>query len=277
MHIDHIAPQFVVAKSSLRDLLVQRMETEALPPVVQEERLAMLPSPLVDSEAFLDKRTGLWRYEFGAPYTVNGELFGPHTWPFVDYLHIAVRTACVHVPGKKRDAYFFRLNDRVKHWETLAEMMPGARLHSAAETDFEVEGLGTGNKTIDWAIQASDRRIILDVKSRFIDLLKQIELGDENGLMLKPTHSPSLLFRSVEDKFLDADPDTVLQGAWITTHIKQDRVLLAKAFEDMSDLKVHFVILGDWKADVTILVRREQDKSFLLNTFSAVQSSRFFI
>ena len=93
--------------------------------------------------------------------------------------------------------------------------------------------------------------------------------------MPEPDHDPSLLFRSVEGKFLDVDPDTALQGAWITTHIKQNRALLVKAFSSLPADKVHFAIFGDWEADVHILARREEDRTFLLEAFTATESSRF--
>lgn len=93
--------------------------------------------------------------------------------------------------------------------------------------------------------------------------------------MPEPDHDPSLLFRSVVGKFLDADPDTALQGAWITTHITQNRALLDKALSELPALKVHFAIFGDWEADVYLLSRREADRAFLLEAFTATESSRF--
>lgn len=276
MLIDHIFPEYVADRGTLKDQLVASMHTEGLPEAVINARLASVPSPLIDAKAFLDKTTGLWRYEFGEPYELNGELmFGVHMWLPVENLRIALNTATSRVPAGKQPSYFVRLADRTAHWTALSEMMPGARLSVGAIADFEVPGLGVGNRTLDWDIEFAGRRIILDVKSRFSDLLKQALQKDDEGFMPEPDHDPSLLFRSVQGKFLEADPDTALQGAWITTHIKQNRWLLERAFLSLPADRVHFAIFGDWEADVHVLARREEDRAFLLEVFTATESSRF--
>lgn len=276
MLIDHVFPEYVADRGTLKDLLVASMRVHGLPQAVIDSQLASVPPPLVDAKTFLDRMTGLWRYEFGEPYELNGELmFGVHMWLPVEHLRIALNAASSRVPAAKQPPYFARLADRGAHWTTLSEMMPGARLNARATADFEVPGLGAGNRTVDWEIEFAGRRIILDVKSRFTDLLKQAQRKDDKGFMPEPDHDPTLLFRSVEGKFLDADPDTALQGAWITTHIKQNRALLEKAFSSLPADKVHFAIFGDWEADVHILARREEDRTFLLEAFTATESSRF--
>ena len=196
-------------------------------------------------------------------------------WLPVDHLRIALEAALTRVPQGKRAAYLARLADAGAHWSTLSEMMPSARLNEAATADFEVAGHGTGNTTVDWAVEFAGRRIILDVKSRFADLLKQVERKDEEGFMPEPDHEPALLFRSLASKFEDADPEVTLQGAWIVSHIKQDRARLERAFLDLPVGKVHFAILGDWEADVYVMVRRPQDAAVLLEAFTAVHSTRF--
>jgi hypothetical protein len=91
----------------------------------------------------------------------------------------------------------------------------------------------------------------------------------------EPIHDPAKLFRSVEAKFLPADPNTHLHGAWICTDIKQNEEVLLQAFMGMSEDRVHFVILVDWEDDVYVLVRRPEDYQFLLHLFRAVPSERF--
>ena len=90
-----------------------------------------------------------------------------------------------------------------------------------------------------------------------------------------PEHDPALLFRSVEQKLIVADPDKVLQGAWIVTDIKQEASELDAAFRSLDAAKVHFAVVGDHRPDIHLLVRREQDRSFLLDLFKATKSERF--
>lgn len=90
-----------------------------------------------------------------------------------------------------------------------------------------------------------------------------------------PNHDVQLLFRSVEPKFLAADPDERLQGVWIVTDIKQDETELWAAFDALDPAKVHFAILADAQSDVYILTRRPEDIPHLLSVFGASQSSRF--
>lgn len=96
------------------------------------------------------------------------------------------------------------------------------RVDEAVSAEYEVAGLGTGNRTVDWALgPIGTRRILLDVKRRFTDFFSQMtETAVTSGAA--PAHDVQLLFRSVEPKFLAANPDETLQGVWIVTDIKQD-------------------------------------------------------
>jgi hypothetical protein len=79
----------------------------------------------------------------------------------------------------------------------------------------------------------------------------------------------------VETKFRTADPDLQLQGVWIVTNIKQNNERLWAAFAALDSSKVHFAILGDWKSDAYILVRRDEDEQYLRGIFHLGKSSRF--
>jgi hypothetical protein len=67
MFIDRIFPEVVGGKSTLRE----RLTAEALAQELSNEQataiVADLPEGLLSSGCFLDKMTGLWRYEFGMP------------------------------------------------------------------------------------------------------------------------------------------------------------------------------------------------------------------
>ena len=239
--------------------------------------VASVPEPLISAGAFLDKLTGLWRYEFGVPYDVANKLYwGTHMWVPVAHLFEALRCANDRLPEEKRINYLARLAGAEKHQAILVEMIPAQKVRSTAPLEFEVAGLGVGNRTVDWVIQSNDgRTVLLDVKRRTADFIAQAEEMAADVSKQEPVHDPALLFRSIETKFLPADPNVQLQGAWICTNIKQNEEKLSQAFGAMSANRVHFAILGDWKNDAHVLVRRPEDLGFLLELFRIVPSERF--
>lgn len=276
MKIDEIFPQVVGDRISLMEHLLCSALGRGLSPEDAKKDLAEIPAPLIAAGAFLDKMTGMWRYEFGLPFTINGSyVWGTHMWVPVDHLIRAIATARLRLDEKARVAYYARLNDAEKHAETLAEMIPGDKLAETVATEFEAPGFGVGNNTVDWVIQLPDRRILLDVKSRSKDFIKQLQNEGDGNTIPEPDHDPTLLFRSVEKKLNVADPETTLQGVWIGTHIQQHEGCLNEAFAGLDATKVHFAILGDWGPDIHVLVRREQDRETLLNLFNARPSTRF--
>jgi hypothetical protein len=230
--------------------------------------------------AFLDKMTGLWRYEFGLPHQVGDSLWwGTHMWEQVEHLLIALICA-QRLSENKQTAYLRLLADPGKHLQTLAEMIPAAKLGVNVPVDFEVAGLGHGQRTVDWVIgPCAGRTVLCDVKRRTIDILAQFAQMDgettATGTSTEPNHDPALLFRSVETKFVANDPAHQLQGAWIVTDIQQNGLLLPDAFAALDASKVHFAVLGDWESDIHVLARRPEDKLFLLELFGATESMRF--
>lgn len=276
MMIDEVFPHVVGDHGVLKDQLLQRAREQGLSVEQATERFAGLPAPLIDAGTFLDKLTGLWRYEFGVPFEIDRTLvWGAHMWVPVDYLHRAIVTASARVSVQERVAYYARLNDPERHAVTLAEMIPGSKVRADIPAQFEVTGLGAGNTTVDWVVHAPERRVILDVKSRSKDFIEQMTREDGSKWMPEPEHDPALLFRSLDKKFLPTDPDELLQGVWIATHVQQNADALNKAFAALDPAKVHFAILGDCEPDIHLLVRRAADFAYLLDLFGATQSSRF--
>jgi hypothetical protein len=275
MMIDQVFPHFVLARSTLKDQLFQQAKEQGLSAERATERFTSVPVPLIDAGAFLDKLTGLWRYEFGIPFEIKGQVWGTHMWVPIDNLHRAIITANARLSEQERSAYYKRLNVPKLHAVTLAEMIPGSKLPSELRAEFEVTGYGSGDSTVDWVVHAPDRRVLLDVKSRSRDFVEQMTQEDGSSEMPEPEHDPALLFLSLEKKFRPASPDELLQGVWIATHIQQSADALDKAFAALDPEKVHFAILGDWKSDVHLLVRREADRAYLLELFGATSSGRF--
>ena len=276
MMIDQVFPHVVGDQGVLKDQLFRHAREQGLSAEQATERFAGIPAPLIDAGTFLDKLTGLWRYEFGVPFEIDGTLvWGVHMWVPVEHLHRAIVTANARLSEQERAAYYPRLNDPARHSVTLAEMIPGSKVRADMPAQFEVTGLGAGNSTIDWVVHAPDRRVMLDVKSRSKDFIEQMTREDGTKVMPVPDHDPALLFRSLDRKFLPANSEEQLQGVWIATHIQQNEDGLSKAFAALDPDKVHFAILGDWEPDVHVLVRRDTDRKYLLELFTATPSIRF--
>jgi len=277
MLIDRLFPQCVGGKAPLRQLLLDAAASFGMPAQKAQTLIQLLPSPLIDSPGFLDRHTNLWRYEFGEPFILNDQLiFGTHMLLPVNELLFATGAFAQWVPLGKRAAYLAALNCPGKHPVALAEMMPVCRLPFTLAVEYEVPGYGPGNRTVDWALQAGGRLILLDAKSRTTDFIQQAGNADQNGQMLMPEHDHNLMFKSIEGKFNAADPDVQLQGVWITTHIMQNRLEIDNGFAALNPAKVHFALFGDWRSDISLLVRREADRKFLLDLFNVTQSQRFF-
>ncbi len=282
MFIDEVFPQVVAAKASLQDRVIEELLLAGIAREEAERLLSALLPPLLNSGCFLDRMTGFWRYEFGFPFDIRGDrslVWGTHMWVPVTHLAAALLVAHQRLDSKKQREYLERLAEPSKHQDALCEMAPIVRLDPSIPADFEVAGLSDGNQTIDWVVgPASGRKVIFDVKRRVADFLRQANQWSEHAAAETPPppdHDPAVLFRSVENKLRSNDPALNLQGVWISTEIKQDAAKLRAAFENLDKDKVHFAILADWQSDIHVLVRRDEDRQFLLNLFRATESSRF--
>jgi len=277
MLIDHIFPAVIVLKSTLKNRLHAECTAVGLTAEQSARLISLVPEPLISAYAFLDKSTDLWRYEFGVPYDISSSHYwGTHMWVPVTHLFAALRSASERLPKAKCADYLARLSDAKKHQAILVEMIPAQKVDPATHLEFEVAGHGVGNRTVDWVIQTNEGpTVLLDVKRRTMDFIAQAEEMANDNSQQEPIHDPALLFRSVETKFLPADPRTRLQGAWICTDIKQNEERLSQAFVAMPADRVHFVIFGDWKNDAYVLVRDQDDLPFLINLFRIVPSERF--
>lgn len=277
MFIEQIFPAVVAAKSTLHDRLLAEGEARGLPNEETKAIVSIAPKSLIEAGAFLDKMTGLWRYEFGVPYDIAENLiWGTHMWVPVEHLFTTLFCAHSRIPENKYASFLAELADPKKHQNKLVEMIPVEKVASNIMVEYEVSGLGAGNRTVDWVIDPQyGPTVLLDVKRRTTDFIKQIEGIDAANAAPELGHEPSLLFRSVEQKFLSTDPNSQLQGAWIVTDIKQEEDQLIRAFTALDASKVHFAILGDWKPDVYVLTRRGSDRQYLLKLFQVYLSNRF--
>jgi hypothetical protein len=201
-------------------------------------------------------------------------------WLPVKYLFAVIRCAGNRLSALEQRRYFGRLADPQKHRETLVEFLPILRLPGGIAADFTVL-TGVGNRDVDWRIASGEgRSVLIEVKSRFRDLLESIdrlESGerDSDGTAPAPVHNVSLLFQSIEQKYTSTNPALQLQGAWIVTDLKQEESELNAAFDALDRSKVHFAILGDLEPGIKLLTRRDEDHQFLLSLFCEEISDRF--
>jgi len=279
MFVEQIFPAVVEAKGSLPECLAFDARSAGMAEDQIAILLAVVPPGLLRASCFLDRMTGFWRYEFGEPFYLeksNQLLWGTHMWVPVWQLREGLAAMLTYVADDKRALFLARLDDPQKHLDALSEMVPVLRLENGTLAEFEIAGTGHGNTTVDWQIDPpAQRRILVDVKYRAVDLIRQLDQLPEGQRVPEPAHDPALLFRSVENKFGMADPDTCLQGVWIVTNIQQEGSELVDAFAGLAAAKVHFAILGDWERDAHILVRREEDRPILFKSFGLEESGRF--
>lgn len=277
MHIDRVLPVAVAEKTTLRKRLMEEATASGLTNEFTKSLIGSVPEPLVSACAFLDKFTGLWRYEFGVPYDIaKSHFWGTHMWVPVAHLFTALCCANAQLPEAKLSHYLSRLAVPDKHRAILVEMIPAIKVTSAVAIEFEVAGLGVGNRTVDWVFRPHNgRTVMLDVKMRTADFIAQAEEIATDISAQEPVHDSALLFRSIEKKFMPANPRMQLQGAWICTDIKQHEENISLAFAALCADRVHFAILGDWENDAYVLARRPEDRQYLLDLFRLVPSDRF--
>lgn len=266
-------PELFFASARWRGL--GRQDVEAI--------VRLVPHQIRALPCFLDRLTGLWRYDYGDPFVDlpgGGAVFGTNMYQEVDRLFDVIQCARKRLPERKLNNYLTRLFDAQKHQDMLAEFVPILRLDSSIQADYEVEGYGEGNRTIDWLIRCGEISLLLDVKNRTRDLIEslvalQAHEGGPNDSVPEPMHSPSLLFRSVESKFTVRSTVELLQGAWIVTGLKQEETELTAAFASLDSSRVHAAILGDWDKDVYVLAKDSAVKDKILRLLNLEESRRF--
>jgi len=243
-----------------------------------------VPAEIKAAPCFLDRLTGIWRYDFGEPF-VNlrggGVVLGTNMYQEVERLYAVLSCAQRRLSKDRLSSYLATLGNPAKHEDALVEFAPILRLGGDVETEYEVAGYGEGNRTVDWVIRASGHPLVLlDVKNRVKDLLEslvRLQAGerspDDNGPA--PIHDPSLLFGSVESKFKSQLPSAAIQPVWVHTCLKQEEAELDAAFRELDPSRVHAAILGDWAPDVYILAKDATAKAHLAEVLRVHESHRF--
>jgi hypothetical protein len=231
---------------------------------------------------FLDKLSGEWRYDYGEPFVLPGGqnlVFGVNTYNEVDRLFDVLHCARSRLDADRLRNYLLRLADPINHQNFLIEFAPILRVDPSVKVEYEVIGFSERNNTVDWLIRSEPVPVLLEVKKRIRDVIEafvRIQHGekDPDGTAPAPIHDPSLLFTSVDTKFMQRSPSEMIQAVWVATTLQQEESELQAAFAKIDPSRVHLAILGDWANDVYVLANDTKAKESVLELLHLRESRR---
>ena len=283
MDLPRVPPSLVGGTADLGSLFVSLGRYRNIPREDVEEIAALVPPPIKGTPCFLDRLTGLWRYDFGEPLNLPGDsvVLNTNMYQPVDRLYDVLACARRRLTGGQLSNYLQRLADPNKHDDLLFEFAPIVRLPLDIKVSYEVSGYGEGHRTVDWVLQPpSGPLVAIDVKNRTRDLvesLARLQAGEReaDGAAPAPRHDVGLLFVGLEAKFRPRSPSEVVHAAWIGTDLKQEETELAAAFERLDRDKIHVALLGDWNDDVYILAHDVSARQHAVDVLGVRESKRF--
>lgn len=246
----------------------------------------VLPLEIKSAPAFLDIIGNRWRYDYGDEIDrlPNGQVaLGVHHSPEVEHLFLGLREITKRFTDSQLQSFLERLTPPSKHHEVLFELAPLIRVGDDVSATFEVAGLGPGNTTVDWLfVPPNQTPVVLDVKYRYKDLITHLEEiasgvgGSESDVKGGPA-DPSILFKSLVNKFNPANPRIQLQGGWIHATIKVRRHELDQVFSALDQERLHFGILNTWGPEAYIIATPEVEVAYLRNLFRLEDSDNFVV
>jgi hypothetical protein len=121
------------------------------------ERISgLIPGTIQKHPCFLDRLTGIWRYEYGKPITLQagGTIVGTPMFPEVERLFDVLGCSEWRLRTEKLQAYLARLADPARHEDVLVEFAPILRLPDGVAVQHEVSANEDGTGTVDWSIEA---------------------------------------------------------------------------------------------------------------------------
>ena len=269
----------VAGREEFERLFADRAIQAGLDPARAAELLGLVPGAIRGAPCFLDKLDGPWLYDFGESTRGVPALGVGVTFHSVDRLIGILACAQSRLTKLELRAYLHRLANPKKHRVTLFEFSPVLRLPPETSTDYEVVGEGPGKTTVDWRVCAPGGvPVLLEVKQRLGDLVRSFEKVrnrelDAGGRVLPPDHDTDMLFVSVETKFLPRSPDVALQGAWVGTHLNQDRGRLEASFSKLDHKRVHFAVLGGWEPAAHVMVCDESLRGWLVDVLKLEEAN----
>lgn len=247
----HIPPEFYSESYHLYGAMTKAVELLEIAEKSVDDIVRILPKNLREAPAFKDAITGIWRYDFGDPYVINGgreALFGTDQCPPVQWLYRCIVSMEKILTNSQLLEFLDRLGNPSKHLEALTECSPLLVLREPANVGYEVIGFGQGNKRIDFYIQPSKGvPVLIDAKCRIRELIRKLPQTSRPD--------PSGLFKSLPEKFVSQDPGTCLQGGWIYSVLKWDKAALHSEFDQTDASRLHFAVLACWDKQAYVLSR----------------------
>ena len=225
---------------------VDHSESQGATPKESHELLRFIPE-LLNTVAFQDRLTGQWRYEYGDPIELP-RVIGDHTFPLMGRLYRALKEARMRLTEKDIAKWLKKLFNPVQHQDILEEMAPIYHLQDGIGVFPERKTSQTNDTDIDWELIVPNLpNFFLEVKHRNFDLkqglIEIINRLPETSQPSKPTHDTDRLFRKLENKFEPYKPRDRLQGAWISTSLKQNEAQMRASFNRIHDDRLHFALL----------------------------------
>jgi hypothetical protein len=283
MHPLRVHPALVGGIADLSSLFISLGRYRGIAREDVERTAALVPESIKQAPCFLDRLTGLWRYDFGEHVILpdGSFVFGTNAFQPVDRLYDVLACARRRLPINQLNNYLARLADPRKHDDFLFEFAPILRLPVAIEVSYEVPGHGEGNRTVDWFIQpTSGPPIALEVKNRIGDLVEsltraQAGVREADGSAPVPIHDPSLLFVDLESKYGPCAPTEIVHVGWIGTDVKQEEAELKVAFGQVDQERIHVGLLGDWEDDVYTLSHDADAREHVMRVLGVRESRRF--
>ena len=278
MRTPRVPDELVEDVTTLRNRLdfasVQAGSDRALAPLIPRLNARLLEAP-----CFLDRLTGVWKYDFGDPIDrlpAGQVALGAHMFTPVGELVGSLLAASRRLREPGLTAYFHRLADESRHQDALVEMIPIAALGDDVKADFEVPAEGQTHGTIDWRVSpAVGPALLFDIKNRVADLVPHLRAlaaaAGASAAAPAPGHDPHVLFRRVVAKFAAHDPSDCIHGVWIFTRLKQDECSLRAAFAALDGSRVHFAVVSNRKSECILLTRAHVDRQHVLKTLHIVE------
>lgn len=273
MRLPHVPPELVGDLSDVVEQLERAAEQRETPWEPIEQLCQALPDAIRNAPCFLDRLTGLWRYEFGEP--IEGEdgriMVGTQMFTPIGTLLECLVVVSQRLTPDQASIFMRRLADSGRHQDVVAEMFPLRDIPLSVPARFEVPGVG--GTTVDWEIRPGGGPVtLLDVKNRILDLVQQLGSMPRDAVEVPaPDHDHNAMARGVQHKFAPADSAQRLQGVWVTTVLAQRADLLMQAFELLDADRVHFLVLNNNHREGLVFTRRNVVGDWVYDLFGLAE------
>jgi len=255
------------------------------------EIFGMLPPEIKQATIPNDSLGNMPLYNFGNPLEISNTYVycsGGIQNHEIKHLYLALRTALQHLTPSEIQNYIKNINNIDKHEDYIFEMRPILNLRVGLKAQYESQNNCNEGRNIDWEIKNGEYIILVEVKNRIkstiahlkycLELSKKLKAGiAPENISLPSAPDPVDLFKNILEKYKDQTDSRTLQGAWISSIIKEDENKLNEYFEKIDSKKIQFAIFSGWDNGAYILVKDEKYRPILLDYFSLIELKDFVL